>query len=199
MSYYKDFLHELPKRSLSLLEKYYTTEKNSEEPGYDVTLLISLAMPVFVITSEVIKTPYKQVSSASKELEGMLNTKTTSSGIFGNISKDWKYSMEVDSKPEAFESLPFDRSLIDTEQSQLSVLSQIRNALAHGNIKFTKKGNNQIDTILLYAEKRRDKEFVGYHVHLIPVADFYLLLKNWCTFLKGKDVLTYFQELDHAA
>lgn len=199
MSYYKDFLRELPKRSLSLLEKYYITEKYSKQPGYDVTLLISLAMPVFVITSEVIKSPSKQDINTSKDLESILSNNTTSSGIFRNISKDWKYRMEVEGKPDTFESLPISISLIDTVQTQHSVLSQIRNGLAHGNIKFTANSKDQIDTILLYAEKRKNKELIGYHVHLIPVTDFYLLLKNWCNFLKNKDVLTYLQKLDHAA
>jgi hypothetical protein len=63
MSYYKDFLQELPKRSLKLLNSHYEIEKRSKNSN-EVTLLISLAMPVFVITSELIK--QKQTDKKSR-------------------------------------------------------------------------------------------------------------------------------------
>mgnify|MGYP000138223902 CR=1 FL=1 len=54
MSKYSNFLETLPKRNIALLNRYYNEERKRNKP-YDVTLLISLAMPVFVITTEKIK------------------------------------------------------------------------------------------------------------------------------------------------
>ena len=54
MGYYNEFLNELPKRTLEIL-KIYEDDKSESLLRFEVTLLISLAMPVFVITSEKIR------------------------------------------------------------------------------------------------------------------------------------------------
>jgi hypothetical protein len=214
MSYYKDFLQELPKRSLKLLNSHYEIEKRSKNFN-EVTLLISLAMPVFVITSELIKQKQTDKKSRISEMYKSLNDPKTNIGIFENKSEKWEYGID-----ESFRSLSEikfikdSKSIAKSGQVQLSVLSQIRNALSHGNIKFSKSNTNEIAKILFRSEKRKDVEnadgtkvnnVVGHHLNLIPVDDFKILLENWCNFLINEDanscfkILSDFKEISNAA
>ena len=214
MSHYKDFLQELPKRSLKLLNNHYELEKRSKNSN-EVTLLISLAMPVFVITSELIKEKKTDKKSRISEIYKSLNDSKTNIGIFENISEEWEYGLDESFRSlSEIESIKESKSIEKSGQVQLSVLSQIRNALSHGNIKFTESNTNKIAKILFRSEKRKDLKnadgalvntVVGHHLNLIPVNDFKILLENWCNFLINEDanscfkILSDFKEISNAA
>lgn len=188
MSHYTDFIEELPKRSLKLL-RYFDLEK--KQPGSnEVTLLISIAMPVFVISTEIIK---KNDGKDHPELYMKLNKSVNENPIFKDAINEWSYEhtyrnyYEIDSLlyPEVFQST--------SELNPLSKLTQIRNALSHGGIKFTRGRNNEIDKILFISEKRKiseDKSSIndGYHLNLISIGNFKTLLTNWCKFLQNEKV-----------
>jgi hypothetical protein len=152
MSHYRDFLNELPERSLLLLERHFQLEKNRKQSN-EVTLLISLAMPVFVISSEIIK---NGDGENEKQLNKKLNQKVEKGGIFQNISQMWEYELD-DTKRRLteIEHLKNPIPLFESKQIQLSILTQIRNSLSHGEIRFTQGNNNNISKILFGLKKER--------------------------------------------
>ena len=146
MSYYKNFLQELPERSLKLLDTYYESEKKQFNSN-EVTLLISIAMPVFVITSELIKSGKKESKEA--EMNKFLNETKNNYVILKDISKNWLHCLDYTSKPLLeIEQLINPNPVINSKQEAISILRQIRHALSHGEIKFTEGKNNEIAQIL---------------------------------------------------
>jgi len=196
MSHYKDFLEELPERSLKLLKNYYELEKTKID-SYEVTLLISIAMPLFVITKELIeKNPNNEL-----KVTKFYNSLNGSRKILSGISRKWLYSSidKTDKPLLEIEQLINETPIIESNNKDLSILSQIRNALSHGGIKFTQE-NNEIAKILFFSEKRNKKnELEGYHLNLIPVDDFKLLLENWCNLLKTEGIKTWYNLFANAA
>jgi hypothetical protein len=216
MSYYHNFLNGIPLRTLSLLE-YYDKEKekrkdhqNNVDQTFEVTLLISLAMPVFVITTEEIR--HKDNNNEQKyklQIEPVRD-----SLIFKNID-----NIKIGkSKEETFTKIEFTKAnnnLIISEKKVLSVLKLIRNALSHGNIKFQKIGGSEEIKAILFGSKtatikytlsekiqmeikenpeRINHEFnvedivskvknSGWDLLLIDIHDFKKLLENWCKYL----------------
>jgi hypothetical protein len=199
MSYYKDFLQELPERSLKLLDRYYESEKKQFNSN-EVTLLISIAMPVFVITSELITSGKKEKESKGAEMMKILNEPKNNNVILKNISKNWLHCLDYTSKPLLeIEQLINPIPAINSKQTAISILRQIRNALSHGEIKFTEGKNNEIAQIFFRSEKRNENGIEGYFLNLIPVDDFKLLLENWCKFLRNHDIVSCLNAISHAA
>jgi len=217
MSYYKDFLNGIPLRTLSLLD-YYDKEKekikvhqNNVEQTFEVTLLISLAMPVFVITNEEIRHKEQNLKQMEKLKDELINESPIFNDL-GNI-KIGKSKKELFSKIEFNEAK---NNLISTEKKVLNILTHIRNSLSHGNIKFQKlDGSEDIKAILfgskngsskytlsenLYSEIKEKSEshnyefnfdelvikekISGWDILLIEISDFKKLLINWCKYLQ---------------
>jgi hypothetical protein len=200
MSYYKNLLQELPKRNKILLDKFYQLEKGSIE-SYEVTLLISLAMPVFVITTEIMVKPPENYVEIKNKLTQKLNKQELNQGIFKGISEGWLYELD-ESERNLYEidSLRNSIPIIYSDQEKISILRQIRNSLSHGEIKFTQYKNGQIDNILLKSENRKNGKVEGSHLNLIPVDDFKKLLSNWCDFLvKENSIIPCLNLLKNAA
>lgn len=201
MSKYSNFLETLPKRNIALLNRYYDQERRRNNP-YDVTLLISLAMPVFVITSEIIK---ENDGKNHPDLYSKLNDRIVSTNLLNNISCEWEY--EYDESGRSFteiESLKNPEPLVTKKNIiLLSVLSQIRNSLSHGGVKFTSRKDNEIAKILLISEKKNygttPPKTAGFHLNLIPVEDFKIFLTNWCTFLQSENVEEILNLIKNAA
>jgi hypothetical protein len=201
MSKYSNFLEIRPKRNITLLNRYFDQEKKRNKP-YDVTLLISLAMPVFVITTEIIK---ENNGKNQPDLYKKLNDRIISKNLFNDISCEWEY--EYDDSGRSFieiESLKNPVPIINKKNLDiLSVLSQIRNSLSHGGIKFTSRKDNEIAKILLISQKKNydttPAKTVGFHINLIPVEDFKTFLINWCTFLQSENVEEILNLIKNAA
>jgi hypothetical protein len=122
MSYYKDFLQELPKRSLKLLNSHYELEKRSKNSN-EVTLLISLAMPVFVITNEILNKEQLTENIDTKKLKSKLNA-TCENGIFNKITKNWEYGLDTSKRPfSEIESINPSIPLISSEQTHKCIKS----------------------------------------------------------------------------
>ena len=220
MSIYHDFLNGIPNRTLSLLE-YYNKEKekikdhqNNVEQTFEVTLLISLAMPVFVITNEEIR----HKDHNDKQKEDLKNDLVKENIIFEDVN-----NIKIgESKNEEFTKIEFkkaSKNLKLTEKKVLNILTHIRNALSHGNIKFQSiSGGEEIIAILfgskttsnkytlsekLFLEikensERNNHEFKfdqlilkekisGWDLLLIDIDDFKKLLVNWCKYLKSNE------------
>ena len=215
MGYYNEFLNELPKRTLEIL-KIYEDDKSESLLRFEVTLLISLAMPVFVITSEKIRNDIKHVNYKS-ELKNIIIGKSF-------LLKKVKNCKIGKIKNPSFDNIngsELNNNLIDSEKRVLSVLIIIRNALSHGSIKFIPDTNNKIISILFGSKDFSSKYFIGdsvedpllqkkfeiydrsgllihdlkivqeetiksWDVLRIDVSDFRQLLKNWCSYLQDE-------------
>jgi len=215
MGYYNEFLNELPKRTLEIL-KIYEDDKSESLQRFEVTLLISLAMPVFVITSEKIRNDIKHVNYKS-ELENTLIGKSF-------LLKGVKNCKIGKIKTPSFDSIngsELINNLIGSQKRVLSVLIIIRNALSHGSIKFVPDTNNKIISILFGSKDFSSKYFIcdsvedpflqkkfeiydrsgllihdlkivqeetikSWNVLRIDVSDFRQLLKNWSLYLQDE-------------
>lgn len=180
MSYYTNFLEELPRRNLELLNRYFKKEKKEIEP-YEVTLLISLAMPVFVITNEIINKGGGNIKN-DKDLKKILHGNIHDNSIFVNINNNWLHKTCIDIDNESMEG--FKVMIEIANLKPISILSQLRNALSHGGIKFIKGFNGQISSILFISEKRAKDGSVSYYYNQISIDGFRIFLENWCKFLK---------------
>ena len=134
-------------------------------------------------------------------MTNVLNNPKNKNIILKNISKNWLHEFDETSKPFLeIEQLEKGISIIEKKLPAISTLRQIRNALAHGGIKFTEGKNNEIAQILFRSEKRDEKNvFKGYDLNLIPVNDFKLLVENWCGFLKKEDIVSCLNAISYAA
>jgi hypothetical protein len=199
MSYYTNLLEELPRRNLELLNRYFKKEKKEIEP-YEVTLLISLAMPVFVISTEIIK---KNDGKEHPSLYRKLNSSIKENPIFRGAIDNWFYEHTYKSFNEIDALLPSDSYTSSKDLIALSKLTQIRNALSHGGLKFIKGNKNDIDKILFVSEKLKNdngkKNNDGYHLNLMSIDNFKTLLINWCEFLRNENVIDCLYILKNAA
>lgn len=198
MSSYNDFLDGLPERTLELL-KYYDEEK-AELKSYEVTLLISLAMPAFVITSEEIR-HVTENNEVKVELDKML---VSNSFLLKGVNdiKFGKSNGNLSFKKINHSTIT--NSLIDSKRKVMSTLKIIRNALSHGSIKLIPNKANEIVAIMFGSKNTKPKiEITGYDNNnpqamvineikdwsllLINVGEFKLLLENWCSYLRPKN------------
>ena len=197
MSNYNDFLNGLPERTLELL-KYYDEEKD-ELKSYEVTLLISLAMPAFVITSEEIR-HVAENDKIKVELDEML---VSNSFLLEGVNhiKYGKSNGKLSFNKINHSTIT--NSLIESERKVMSTLKIIRNALSHGSIKLVPNEAHKIDAIMFGSKNTNSKiEITGYENNnlqakvineindwsllFINVGEFKQLLENWCSYLLNK-------------
>lgn len=182
MSSYKNYLIELPKRCKILVNKYFEIEKNNQD-SFEVTLLISLAMPVFCFTNEIIKKEeinYKIVKFKTQ----IENTEFRESDLAKNITDETKAG--TTKYLDCFNDCS---PIINSNKKVLATISKIRNALSHGNIHFTTSIDNSeiINIIFCSSKSSSDKPQKEYDFIITPVKEFKILLLNWCDFLIKND------------
>ena len=182
MSSYTNYLIELPKRCKRLLKNYYELEKSNKD-SYEVTLLLSLAMPVFCFTNEIIK---KEATDDSKilQIKKQIEEAKFSESVLANKITD-KTKIGTTKYLDDFSG---SSPIIDSERKVLATISKFRNALSHGNIQFIKSSDNSGITDIIFSSIVSPNEPVKeYNFILIPVEEFKSLLLNWCEFLIKHD------------
>ncbi len=189
MSGYKDFILDLPKRSIKILE---TFEPRAKIQNLEVTLLLMVATTVFVMSKE--RLGDKHPSDDRKRPENVELFEALKSSQNGQFVES-PFCPE-DGKTWAFGRLPtyqdvqnkyLDAKPLGTEKvSQVTAL--IRNALSHGSIL---TDGSPIKKLVLISERRKDvlkdgrktSELVGYQFLVIPVLSFHKFLDLWLKFL----------------
>lgn len=208
MSNYTNFIQDFPSRSLAILKDNFDRTKAS---GREVTLMLSIASTAFIVPFERLKAdPEKHPANdvekykkAKEKFSDMINEKFLSSELCGG-RKSWEFIAEINSgdvqKKETDEwARKENRKPLSEKKEINSVLSHLRNALAHGSI-FTypsgSSGDKQIKTILFVSrcyEKTDKCEYCGnkerkpankYDVLLVSPDDFLIFLEKWVDFLK---------------
>ena len=180
MSCYKDFLNDLPKRIKILLKRHYNEEKNIYIDSFEVTLLLSLSMPLFTTNVEMIKNEpvvgenVKTKVNASKDV------------LLKGISDQWEcgvirknvsiYDLEI-------QNVENRKPIQKSGKDMFTFLKEIRNGLSHAGIRFFEGKSKNIDLILLRSAINMKDLNEGFNILIIPVEDYKLFLNNWCNFL----------------
>jgi hypothetical protein len=181
MSSYTNYLIELPRRCKILINKYFDLEKGNEN-SYEVTLLLSLAMPIFCFTNEIIKKEFtdSKILQIKKQIE---EEKFSESELAKNITDKTKIGIT-----KFLDNFNNSSPIIYSERKVLATISKFRNALSHGNIQFIKSSDNSCITDIIFSSIVSPNDPVKeYNFILIPVEEFKSLLLNWCEFLIKHD------------
>lgn len=186
MSSYKDFLNDLPKRTKELLKRHYDNEANLQVDPYEVTLLISLSMPLFACNVEIVKNENKNLGEENKIKNAINNSK----GYFLNdISEGWvigKIHNNIPINNLELHDIQDRKSIKKDDKELFTFLQHIRNGLSHAGIRFFEGSNNKIELIILRSIIDIGNPDKGYNAHIIPVEDYKKFLNRWCDFLIDK-------------
>lgn len=141
---YKNYIIDLASRGSKIL-KYF--EKNDD---YNVTILLSLAAPIFIIPYERLckNHPFSDKDKfihIDKNIKNELKNMINESSLFFDIDLKFCNNIEKEKlKKSDFSNLTFDK--LDEQKKVEEVISIIRNALAHGNL-YTNSNDKSIETL----------------------------------------------------
>jgi hypothetical protein len=200
MSNPKNYLIELPKRCNKLVQRYFEQELNQKGvEKLEVTLLLSLATPVFCFSNEIEKREEFSNKINFGKHTSTFNELFLKSSFIKGISQ---ISTRGKAKKDQISLLTTPTMLIKSDKKVGRVIGIIRNALAHGNVQFV--GNPNIERIRFCSAKFKDddmKILEYYHYLELTINDFKVLLKNWCDYLitLDKDIIEVPELLKNAA
>jgi hypothetical protein len=165
----------------------------------EVTLLLSLATPVFCFSNEIEKKEEFSNKVNFSKLTSTFKEKFFQSSFINGISE---ISIRGKAKKDQMSLLVTPTILIKSDKEVGTIIGIIRNALAHGNIQFI--GDPNIKRIRFCSAKFKDhtmKIFEYYHFIELTINDFKVLLKNWCDYLitLDKDIVEVPELLKNAA
>jgi hypothetical protein len=194
MSNYKNFVEDFPGRCERLLR---AAGPIAERCGLEVTLLLMVASTALVVPYERLKPKDKYIRAiedrtryevAAKELADLLG-KPFLGSVLWNVGRVASWASDhlstVSGQPDEWDELrnPLPLSPAETVGTVLTI---IRNALAHGNL-YTKANIRGTITQLVFVAGRAvpDKIISPFRFVQVSPQDFRTLLRNWVSFLKG--------------
>lgn len=207
---YKDYTKDLPGRCQEILAE---SEKCKIYKKYDVTILLSLTATSFLIPYE--RTKKNHPLEDTSECELSIDSKISKSNLFNlSNSSSWKMlNIDGEIKDEYFDKNNSEYHSIKGKNNS-ELLSIIRNALAHGNIKtnngkkiktlyFVSRMPNRQCEEEIFLKKSRIETFEeckamlkeirkceetpkGYKILQCSVEDFHGFFLEWIKFLNTK-------------
>lgn len=198
MSEYKIqyFNHELPKRLKSLLETYYPLEKTKGN-GYEVTFLISIANCLFANTKEQIENKFSETTVSDQKVklaEELLEKKVNrlKNDLFKNI-QHWGYAeikfKRNQLKSEFLKNEKF-KKIIETNKEFGGIIRSLRNSLSHNGFCFG-GDEGRINECYFFSKTFNGADInneISYHVHKVPVHEFYTFTLNWIRYLTDNNL-----------
>lgn len=200
MSAYTNFTYDFPTRCRRLHEVF---EKQAAQRGLEVTLLLSTLTAGFIIPFERLRSSNKDHVANDRVAEHVLKLAQHESKKFLEWIPvgDWKVIPSIPAEyvmhrqPEQWIDTP---SRIDLPASATtgSVLSTLRNALAHGVVfvmpNTTGPRHSGIDQIVFVSRIVKNKIFTG-NLKVISCTpnDLVVFFDEWVTFLEGLDPNQY--------
>lgn len=186
MSNYFNYTRDFPKRCKALLER--TTEL-ADIDGLEVTLSLTVAAAGIVVPFERLKSAHPFQShdrneEVGKRLTKVLEEPFLTSILWGNSeSHSWKYGTLTTAAVESGSPDNWDDPEPVGSEVGARIVSIIRNALAHGNLRTW--GRTEIEHIIFVAEHRDGKPplKIGYRQVRVSPADFRRFLIRWFDFL----------------
>ena len=186
MTAYKNFVIDLPERSMKVLNEF---SPEATEIDLEVTLLIMSALAILIIPTERLAKTHPigdadAFSTLAEPFASDLGKPFVGSSFDPSGAKNWK-NREVEEAdfvgdPDSW----ITTAILPMEKPASYVFSLIRNALSHGNL-YTR--GDPIEEIVFVSE-RRDKtcqrNLLGYKYLALPVNDFREFLKKWLEYIQ---------------
>lgn len=186
MSNYYDYTRDFPKRCKALLER---NTKLADIDGLEVTLSLTVAAAGIVVPFERLKSAHPFQSHDRNKEAGKRLTKVLEEPFLTSIlwdyseSHSWKYGTLTTEVVESRTPDNWDNPAPVRSEVGASIVSIIRNALAHGNLHTW--GRTEIEHIIFVAEHRKGEPpiKIGYRQVRVSPADFRRFLIRWFDFL----------------
>ena len=181
MSAFKNFVQDFPKRCTDILNLF---GHEAEMKDREVTLLLSVATPSLIIPFERLhkanhpSNDLIRFKAASEQLNTELKKKCKDSCLWTNQTWQYKMLKELQGDPDAWGLDADAKSIID--KHTCTVLSILRNALAHGNIWTT---GEPINTVVFVSLVSHEKPMGPFHCLQCSPLIFAKFLRNWIAFL----------------
>lgn len=192
MAVYQDLVEDLPKRCLKVLEKCSPV---AEREGVEVTLMLMVASTGFLIPFERLRPQgnhdrtahdRKVFSQKASRLSELFNANFLTSTLHAEGATRWEQG-EVESdegNPTSWVGWK-DRTVLAEDVKAEYVLTTLRNALAHGNIRTVE---DPIRHLMFLSAKNYRNVAEGYSFVSMSPADFHGFLVAWFTFLVDQDI-----------
>jgi hypothetical protein len=222
MSKYENFIQDYPARLAKILDNQYESAKNQ---GLEVTLMLAIASSGLIVPFERLRDSKngsaehptedrKHYVGAAKKFDKTLGRPFLKSILWPRETGSWKRGKL---KLETLKDYPSDpmgwKELEDVKEipghiNLDSVLANIRDALAHGNIFIIPRGAGEIGQIIFLKEnlkKNQDgvRERESYTFLICSPDDFKDFMNLWFQFLKDlklpQDVISESINFDYTA
>ena len=189
MGAYKNYVQDFPARCKEVLEEFTV---DASEIGREVTLLLAIATPCLILPYERLHKdghPSKdrdKFVKAKTTLDAELENKCGESCLWRNKSDDaWRFKQldELLGDPDRW-GLHNETEPITAQKSE-SILSILRNALAHGNIWTT---SDPIETLVFVSRVHYNKPKGPFNTLQCSPKLLVQFIKNWVDFLKDLEI-----------
>lgn len=199
MTAYANFISDFPQRCLDVLN---FSAHQAKLRNRDVTLLLMAASTSLVIPFERLKLDTdhsahpiednKRFPHAAKRLHELRRSQFVGSCLCPDGAASWCFSGEIQSIEGDVETwIPNSLQALSGDMLVTSMLTLLRNALAHGNI-YT-RGNPMIaDLVFLqvkYIGKGCNRRHSGFEMLTVSPADFREFVQRWIVFLRDAHVM----------
>ena len=195
MSAYRDFTMDFPSRCLEILDRQSGWAKFRDR---EVTLLLMVASAAFVVPYERLglhkdRPPHpagdnKRYAELAKRLEDLKADKFCSSSLCPNSENSWKLAKDVDRVDGDLDGWFPPRLLkpVSKDKTVSSMLTLIRNALAHGNMFTT---GSPIETLIFVQRRGSDEGSTSkFEVLSVGPKDFAHFIREWVAFLRDSQI-----------
>jgi hypothetical protein len=189
---YQDLANDFPERCLKVLERCYPV---AEGEGIEVTLMLMVASAGFLIPFERLRPPGKYDRTAhdrkvfdqkASKLSELLKANFVTSALHAADATRWEQG-EVESdedNPTSWIGWK-DRAALAEDVTAEKVLTTIRNALGHGNIRTVE---DPIRHLIFLSAKCYSNVAAGYNFVSMSPSDFHNFLVAWFEFLNDRGI-----------
>ena len=186
---------DFPSRCLEILDRQSGWAKFRDR---EVTLLLMVASAAFVVPYERLglhkgRPPHpagdnKRYAELAKRLEDLKADKFCSSSLCPNSENSWKLAKDVDRVDGDLDGwfLPKLMKPVSKDKTVSSMLTLIRNALAHGNMFTT---GSPIETLIFVQRRGSDEGSTSkFEVLSVGPEDFAHFIREWVAFLRDSEI-----------
>ncbi|MDY6911186.1 MAG: hypothetical protein SVM79_02350 [Chloroflexota bacterium] len=189
MGSYKNFIQDFPSRCNTLLNDFYTLAKLSDK---EVTLVLTLATSGLIVPYERLKAGSTHPSSdrdtfveAAQLLDDLEKKPFLGSELWDSDPGSWKHGKDVAITTTGVNVWALDgvAKPVGPKKQSKSVISALRNALAHGNIFSL---GDPIDTLIFLAKPYSESS--KFDFYMVSPNDFKQFLSKWFEFVESMHI-----------
>ena len=186
MGAYENFIKDFPSRCNDLLSDF---SRLAEYRGREVTLMLSLAASGLIIPYERLKAGSEHPSSdrrifeeAAKEIDKLSETPFLGSAFWNSNPDSWRFGKDIEITTDGINVWALDNNAkpLSPKKQSKTVIGDLRNALAHGNI-FTR--GNPIETLIFITKPHTESN--KFNFYMVSPNDFKKFLSKWFDFIES--------------